>query len=106
MQNKSKSRTDVQWVISSISLAATVGLWGLFASTEKKIAGVTSEATIPSQPDPILASAVPTLLPGQRLLLAGAAPQAPTQPSPTVVTRNRRRGGGGGGGASTGSSKP
>ena len=50
MQNKSKSRSDVQWVISSISLAATLGLWGLFASADKKGAGVSGQATLVQPP--------------------------------------------------------
>ena len=107
MQNKPKSRTDVQWVISSLSLAVTLGLWGLFASHEKKVAGVDAQVAVPPQPteQTVIVSQPPQLLPGQKLLFGGTAPQ----PS-TVIVRTRSRGGGGGGGgggsAHTGSSHP
>ena len=103
MQNKPKSRTDVQWVISSLSLAVTVGLWGLFASQAKRVAGVTAQVAVPQQPDQIVVSQPPSLLPGQKLLFGGTAPQ----PQVTIVRAKRGGGdGGGGGSASTGSSKP
>ena len=110
MQNKSKTRTDVQWVISSISLAATVGLWSLFTASEKKGAGVVSQVALAPTPEQVVVSQPQTLLPGQVLLLAGTTASPQAQPT-TVITRTRRGGGGGGGGGSkpsghTGSSKP
>ena len=118
MQNKPKSRTDVQWVISSVSLAATLGLWGLFASADKKGAGVSGQASL-VQPSTDTQQAIvtqqpQTLLPGQVLLFGGTAPQ----PSQTVVTNvgsgsansgatvKHRSSGGTKPPASTGSSKP
>jgi hypothetical protein len=105
MQNKPKSRTDIQWVISSLSLAVTLGLWGLFASHEKKAAGVEAQVIVPPQSteETVVVSQPPQLLPGQKLLFGGTAPQ---QSQIIVQTKSRGRGGGGGGSASTGSSHP
>ncbi len=126
MQNKSKSRTDVQWIISSISLAATLGLWGFFASADKKGASVSGQVTLvqpPTDQQQVIVAQpaqAPMLLPGQVLLFQGTAPQA-QQLQSVVTTANgsttvtRRSGGGGGGStggtttkppAHTGSSKP
>lgn len=109
MQNKSKSRTDVQWIISSISLAITLGLWALFASAEKRTAGVSGQVTLVSSPTDqqvLVTQQAPMLLPGQVLLFGGTAPQASQQ---TVITTAggtvRRHSGGGNPPPSTGSSK-
>ena len=101
MQNKPKSRTDVQWVISSLSLAVTVGLWGLFASSEKRGAGVAGQVVVPPQPqqtDQVVVSQPAGLLPGQKLLFGGTAPQ----PSQVIVTTRSHGGGGGGAGGGGG----
>ncbi len=111
MQNKSKSWTDVQMLISSISIAVTLGFWGLLAARNKVGASVAGQAMMPAQPDPV-SSNPPTLLPGQTLYFSGTAPQLqqpqPAQQPPQPVTTRRSRsgggGGGGGGGAHTGSS--
>jgi hypothetical protein len=107
MQNKSsKGWADVQLIIGSISIALTLGFWGLFASREKAVSGVSASVALPSQPDPVVA-APPALLPGQKLLFAGTAGTTPQVP-PVVTNAKRRRGGGGGGGAvtTTSSSRP
>jgi len=104
-QIKTKSRTDVQWVISSLSLAVTLGLWGVFASQAKRVAGVQGQVIVPQQPEQqVVISQSPSLLPGQKLLVGGTAPQ----PQQTIVSTKHGGGGGGGGGgsASTGSSHP
>jgi hypothetical protein len=119
MQNKPKSRTDVQWVISSVSLAATVGMWGLFASADKQGAGVSGQANLvqptADPPQQVVVSQQPqALLPGQVLLFGGTAPQ-PSQSAITTITGTtnntspnvkHRSGGGGKPVTSTGSSKP
>jgi hypothetical protein len=121
MQNKSKSSNDVQLIISSISIALTLGFWGLFASHEKSGTGVTGQVALPTQPDPIVSSSSPALLPGQKLLFGGANPQSlsqqqsqvQAQPTPIIIIRKKHGGNGGGGGggsggasAGTGSSHP
>lgn len=103
MHNKSKNWTDIQFIISSISVAITLGLWAVFASQQKTGVGVAGEVVVPTQgPDPIVAPP-PQLLPGQKLLLGGTAPQPPQQ---IVVTKRGGGGKKGGGAATTGSSRP
>ncbi len=115
MQNKPRSRTDVQWVISSISLAVTLGLWALFVGNEKRGAGVAAQVAFTSPPDQVIVTQTQTqpqlLAPGQVLLFGGTAPQTQQTVTTQTITQTRsRRGGGGGGGGgavtSTGSSKP
>ncbi len=110
MQNKARARSDVQWIISSLSLAITVGLWGVLASGAKRVAAVIGQANLPpaAPTDQVVLNQSQMLLPGQKLLFGGTAPQ-PSQP--VITTRPRHQGGGGGGGggspaASTGSSHP
>ena len=98
--NKPRTHTDVQWIISSLSLAATLGLWGLFASSEKQGAGVSSQVTFqdpPTQQQVVITQQPPMLQPGQVLLLGGNVPQ-PTQSTVTTTITTSSRGGGGGGG--------
>jgi hypothetical protein len=109
MQNKARTRTDVQWVISSVSLAVTLGLWGLFTGHEKGTAGVAGQVEMPAAlQEQVIVPQPQTLAPGQVLLFGGTAPQ-PQQPQ-IVVSQPRHKGGGGGGGGgavtSTGSSRP
>ena len=109
--SKSRARTDVQWILSSLSVAITLGLWGLFASDAKRVAGVAGQVTIVPPPDPIVVTQpqAQTLLPGQVLLFGGTAPQPQAQvaqPQTVVTTKPRHKGGGGGPAASTGSSHP
>ncbi len=108
MPNKTRNWTDVELIISSVSIALTLGFWGLFASKQNAQAGIQSQASL--VPDPSAQSAQPTagipsaLAPGQVVFFGASTPMAPTplavQPQP------RHRGGGGGGGtvASSGSS--
>jgi len=118
MNNKSKGWTDVQLIISSFSIAITLGFWGLFASNEKSGTGVTGQVALPTQPDPPVSSS-PALLPGQKLLFGGTniqllsqqQPQVQAQPTPIIIIRKKHGGNGGGGGgggaqAGTGSSHP
>jgi hypothetical protein len=120
MPNKSKNWNDIKLIISSFSIAMTLGIWGLFASQEKSGTGVTGEAALPPQPDSQVSSPSPSLLPGQVLLFGASNLQPPSQllplataqPTPVIVVRKKHGGkgggGGGGGGAvtSSGSSHP
>lgn len=111
MPNKTRNWTDVELIISSISVALTLGFWGLFASRQKLGADVVGQVSLVSEPGNSSAASstgVPsTIVPGQTIFFGAATPSAPAvaQPQP------RRRGGGGGGGggggavASTGSSR-
>ncbi len=116
MPNKSKGWTDVQLIISSFSVALTLGFWGLFASHEKTGAGVPGEVSFQpqsqAQPEQMVSSP-PVLLPGQKIYFNGltpASPQvagAPSQPPPVVAVpkKHRNNGGGGGGGGTVTSTK-
>lgn len=119
MHNKPRNWTDVKLIISSFSIAITLGVWGLFASHEKSGTGVAGEAAVaPQQPDNQVSttSTSPGLLPGQKLLfgtnLQSAAqlqsqnlgqPQVQAQPTQTIVVRKKHGGNGGGGGGGGGS---
>ena len=70
---KPRNWKDVQLIISSISLALTLGLWGLWSSREKQVSGVQDEALIPSRPQEAVPE--PMLLPGQTLFLMTPAPR-------------------------------
>ena len=114
MQNKAPARnwTDIRMIFSSISVAVTLGFWGLFASTEKTKSGAVEQINS-NTPDPVaLPQPQMMLLPGQKLLFGST-----TSPQPQTVTvvksnKSKKGGGGGGGGGggpvggTTGSSKP
>jgi hypothetical protein len=102
MNRKSRNWADVQLIISSVSIALTLGLWSLFASREK-IAPKVSEVEVITTPT--TAAPEPTavmMAPGQTILLGAPAPQIAT--TNLTTPKRRKSGGGGGGGASTGSS--
>lgn len=110
MQNKTRNWTDVELIISSVSVALTLGFWGLFASRQKTGADVVGQvALVSSSTNNSITSqtGVPTSLVTGQTIFFGAATPPPlvsSQPKP----RHRGGGGGGGGGggaaASTGSS--
>ena len=96
--NKSRNWTDVELIISSVSVALTLGFWGVFASRQKIGADVVGQVSlVPGAGNSLTtASAPPTVLaPGQTIFFGVSTPQPPaplaSQPQP------RRRGGGGGG---------
>lgn len=111
MQNKpsAKNWNDVRLIFSSISIALTLGFWGLFASTEKAKGGmagqIASGATDPvASPQPQM-----MLLPGQKLLFGSTASTSPQSQPQTVAAAKPRKSKNNGGGrpvATTGSSKP
>ncbi len=119
MQNKGKNWTDIQMIISSISMAVTLGLWSLFAAPGKTGTGVPGQADVSSAiPTSTPTSSVPSqLLPGQKYIFAGATKTQSTYSAPRRHkgggggssgggSVSSGGGGGGGGGSSTGSSKP
>ena len=106
MTNKTRNWTDVELIISSISIALTVGFWGLFASRQKVGADVLGQVSFASGsgvPTPLSTTSVPpTLVPGQTVFfgtgLATPQPLAQTASQP----KPRRKGGGGSGGGGGG----
>jgi hypothetical protein len=116
MQNKSKSWADIQMIISSISIAVTLGFWSLFSSSQKVKSGVSADANFPSQPDPSTISQNDMLVPGQVMLLNGsnlaqqsATPTSQVTQAPAVQRKHKGGGGSGGGSGSvtnTSSSHP
>jgi len=101
MQNKGRRWTDIQLIISSISIAIAVGFWGFFASREKLLKAVRAEAALPMEPE-VASTPVPMLLPGQVLYLGAAAPQTPAPISNRPKPKRKRGGGGGDGGGGGG----
>jgi hypothetical protein len=99
---KARNWKDVQLIISSISLALTLGLWGLWSSREKHVSGVQDEAVVPSRPQAAVPE--PMLLPGQTLYLMTPAPEttATVSNQEQPRRRNKDKGGGGGGNADAG----
>jgi hypothetical protein len=108
LPSKSRNWKDVQLIISSISVALSLGLWGVWSSRETK-----PPETVEDTPEPIeieTATPVPMLLPGQILIVSTTTVQvsAPVADQQQQPRRRKGDGGGGGGGgganASTGSS--
>lgn len=123
MQSKPKSWKDIEMIVSSIAVAALLGLWSLFSSGQKILSGVRAQGNLSIPPDPNAASNTPSptrlpLLPGQVLLLNGAnmtqlstqlSTPAAAQPNPPPLTQRKSHGSGSSGGGSvtkTGSSHP
>ena len=106
MQNKPspKSWADVQLVITSISVALTLGFWNLFASPEERpLGGGGAEADLQAQPAGSIVTRLPLQV-GQVVILNGAAPQVQSQPQ-AATSRSRKNKGGGGAVTTTGSSR-
>jgi hypothetical protein len=102
---KARNWKDAQLIISSMSLALTLGLWGLWSSREQHVSGVQDEAVLPSRPE--AAAPEPMLLPGQTLYLMTPAPQTTATVSNQEQPRRRNKDrdkGGGNADAGTGSS--
>ncbi len=112
MPNKTRNWTDVELIMSSVSIALTLGFWGLFASKQKTGASVLGQVSLVggSETPAASATAVPsTLVPGQTIFFgaSSATPQPPARVASQPQPRHRGGGGGGGGSAaSTGSSHP
>ena len=105
MANKPASRSwnDIQIALAATAMAATLGLWNVFA--EPDLALATQKANEPAAPPPPTevpaVAEAPTALPQVKILLGGAAPQTTIvvqAPSPRRQNRNNGGGGGGGGG--------
>lgn len=106
---KAKNWKDVQLIVSSIAMALTLGLWGFWASGEKRMATIQGESKPLPAPEPKVAEVGPMLMPGQTLYLMTPAPEntatVSNQEQPKRRNRDRDKGGGGGNAdAGTGSS--
>lgn len=111
-RNKGRKWKDVELILSSVSVALTLGLWGLWASRAKAEEIKATPTFEPTEPPPTATVEAPLMLPGQVIYLAGATPEPTVQPA--VVSQpdkgkhrkggGKGGGGGGGGQASTGSS--
>jgi hypothetical protein len=99
-RSKPRNGKDVQLIVSSISVAISLGLWSMWASREESKPAVTET---PPPPTEVLATATPApmLLPGQILYLSTASPQT-NSPVVNQEKPRRRKGGDGGGGGGGG----
>lgn len=101
-----RSWFDTQIAILTISMAAVLGLWNLFAGPDRKVAAqkaaeefANQQNEIEQQPEPAMISPTPAPQlapsavapqPGEKIILGNTAPQ-------TKVYINKGGGGGGGG---------
>ncbi len=70
---KARNWKDVQLIISSVSVALSLGLWSWWASREKT-ESLPTETPLPPT-EAVTETPVPMLLPGQVLYLSNATPQ-------------------------------
>jgi uncharacterized membrane protein YgcG len=101
-RSKPRNWKDVQLIISSISVALSLGLWSTWASRDKaEAAPAAPKATMPTT-EAVTATPMPLLLPGQILYLATAGPQTNAPVSSEQKPKRRKGGDGGGGGGGGG----
>jgi hypothetical protein len=106
---KARSWKEAQLIISSVSVALSLGLWSLWSSREPT--GTKKQEAPPTPTEVATATPEPMLAPGQILILSTTTVQASSPVADQQQPRRRKggdgAGGGGGGGganASTGSS--
>jgi uncharacterized membrane protein YgcG len=100
-----RSWNDIQMIIATASMAATLGLWNLFAGPDRAAAlqrareeaEEKAKAELAATPVPLV-GIVPNPTAGGVLLLGGAAPQSQIIVQSGGGGGGGRRGGGGGGG--------
>ena len=68
----SRSWTDVQTAIATVSIVATLGLWTMFAEPSKPDAEPDEPVLPPTEPP---AAAIPTALPQVKIMFTQTAPQ-------------------------------
>jgi hypothetical protein len=110
---KLRNWNDVQIMLATISIAATLGLWNVFAEPVKTVtAQVQDEPVTPppptTEPSPVAAepTAMPQILPQTKIMFTQVAPQTsnvvqPQKKKKKKNNNNNNGGGGGGGGAVT-----
>lgn len=92
----SRSWTDVQIALVAMSMAATLGLWNLFAGPDLAKARESAQEPVITPPAEIpVVAGTPTALPPAKILLGGVAPETVVVVQPPA-RRNRSNGGGGG----------
>jgi len=101
---------DVQIMLATISIAATLGLWNVFAEPVKTVtAQVQDEPVAPplptteTSPVAVEPTAMPQIQPQTKIMFTQAAPQASNvvQPQKVKKKKNNNNGGGGGGTVTT-----
>ena len=101
MANKPASRNwnDVQIALVAMSMAATLGLWNLFAEPDLAKANESAREPVVTPPPaeiPVAVAGTPTALPPTKILLGGVAPETVVVvQAPSSGRSNRNRGGGG-----------
>jgi len=112
--NNRNKWNDVQTAIATIAIAATLGMWNLFATPAKTVAAQTAEPeepTLPPTEPPVPVTPEPKALPQVKIMFTQLAPQTTvvSQPQPQQETKKKKKrknkdnGGdnGGGGGSDT-----
>ena len=97
MANKPASRnwSDVQIALATLAMAATLGLWNLFAEPDLvKAEASAQEPPVPPAEIPVVAG-TPTAMPPIKILLGGVAPETVVVVQPPARRNNRNNGGGG-----------
>lgn len=86
---------DVQITLAALAMAATLGLWNIFA--EPDLAKADASAQEPPAPPAEIpaAAATPTAIAPFKILLGGVAPETVVVIQPPARRNNRNNGGGG-----------
>ena len=90
MESKSRTKSwgDAQTAIAAIAMALMLGFWNLFSTPDKQAASTQADqATAPPVVNTPVATPPPTLMPGVKILLGGAAPQPPQIQAPAPQAR-------------------
>jgi len=111
-KNKSRNWNDVQIAIATVSVAATLGLWNLFAEPPKIVTAQAADPVIPpppteEPPTPVPVAAEPIATPQiqTKIMFTQVAPQTSNVVQPQKVKKKKKNNNNGGGGGTVTNTK-